>query len=182
MPRRPKAPVTPESSSSSRALEHLRRLVQAIHTQSAAIEGATGLTGPQFWALREVARERAGITLSELARRLALHKANAGRLADRLASKRLLTRETPPSDRRVVIVRATAAGMRQSQLPVSAPPQAHLLARLEDLPPGEQLAIERSLGTLVELLGLAAAEAPPLFEAERALGPSPAGRQRRRQA
>jgi len=166
MPRRPKGPVASGSSLSSRALEHLRRIVQAIHTQSAAIEAATGLTGPQFWALREVARERDGITLSELARRLALHKANAGRLADRLASKRLLTRETPPTDRRVVLVRVTAAGLRQSELPVSAPPQAHLLSRLEDLPPREQRAIERSLGRLVELLGAGGEEVSPLFEAE----------------
>jgi len=137
-----------------------------------AIEAATGLTGPQFWALREVAREEDGITLSELARRLALHRANAGRLADRLAGKQLLTRQASPSDRRVVVVRATAAGRRQSELPVSAPPQARLLSRLEDLPVGEQESIERSLGRLVELLEVEAGEAPPLFEAEEAALPA----------
>src|SRR5688572_67458 len=104
---------------STKTLGHLRRIVQAIHTQSVVIEAATGLTGPQLWALREVARAKDGITLGELARRLALHKANAGRLADRLARKRLVTRETPPDDRRVVLVRATATGRKKAQASVS---------------------------------------------------------------
>jgi DNA-binding MarR family transcriptional regulator len=167
MPSRLTSPTPTRGAVPARALEHLRRVVQAIHSQSAAIETATGLTGPQFWALREVARVKDGMTLGELARRLALHKANAGRLADRLATKRLITRETPPDDRRVVLVRATAAGLRRSELPVSAPPQADLLARLESLPRGEAEEIERSLARLVELLGVEAGEAPPLFEAER---------------
>jgi DNA-binding MarR family transcriptional regulator len=167
----PRRPTTPRSTPvSSKALEHLRRIVQSIHSQSVAIEAATGLTGPQFWALREVAREVNGITLSALARRLALHRANAGRLADRLASKQLLTREASPDDRRVVVVRATAAGRRQSELPVSAP-QARLLSRLEDLPLREQESIERSLGRLVELLDAGGGEASPLFETEHSSPP-----------
>lgn len=149
---------------STHALNHLRRVVQAIHGQSVAIEQATGLTGPQFWALREVARSKDGVSLGELAERLALHKANAGRLADRLATKRLVTRETPPSDRRVVLVRATAAGRRRAELPVTAPPQAHLLGRLEALPARELASIEGALRRLVELLGAEALEAGPLFE------------------
>lgn len=161
MPRRVSAPT---SSLSTRALEHLRRVVQVIHTQSVAIESATGLTGPQFWALREVARARDGITLGELARRLALHKANAGRLADRLARKRLVTRETPPDDRRVVLVRVTAAGLRKAETSVEAPPQADLMSRLDELPERDLASIERALARLVELLGAAGEEPGPLFE------------------
>jgi MarR family transcriptional regulator, 2-MHQ and catechol-resistance regulon repressor len=175
----------PKASLSSKALEHLRRVVQVIHAQSVAIESATGLTGPQFWALREVARARDGITLGELARRLALHKANAGRLADRLARKRLITRETPPDDRRVVLVRITAAGLCKSEIPVSAPPQADLLSRLEALPGRDLSAIEHALSRLVTLLGAEGEEAGPLFESrgrsERAHS-TPRGGPRRRPA
>lgn len=149
---------------SVRTLEHLRRIVQAIHSQSVAIEAATGLTGPQFWALREVARARDGLTLGELARRLALHKANAGRLADRLARRRYITRETPPDDRRVVVVRATAAGLKKAEVHVAAPPQAHLLRTLEGLQRDELTRIEGALARLVQLLGAEDAEAGPLFE------------------
>ncbi len=165
---------------SVRALEHVRRVVQAIHGQSVAIEQATGLTGPQFWALREVARSKEGLSLGELAERLALHKANAGRLADRLATKRLVTRETPPDDRRVVLVRITAAGLERSKLPVDAPPQANLVSRLEALPAGELAAIEGALRHLVELLGVEAVEPGPLFEERARARPGPSRRRRSR--
>lgn len=129
-----------------------------------AIESATGLSGPQFWALKEVASAPDGLTLGELAERLALHKANAGRLADRLARRRLVTRTTPADDRRVVRVKVTAKGLERAELPISAPPQAHLLARLESLPPAELRALERSLARLVELLGADGEEPGPLFD------------------
>jgi DNA-binding MarR family transcriptional regulator len=162
MPRRtPRVTAVPASS---RALEHLRRIIQAIHSQSAVIEAATGLTGPQFWALREIARAEDGISLGDLAQRLALHKANAGRLAERLARKRLISRETPADDRRMVIVRATVTGRRKSALHVATPPQAVLLARLDELPAAELDAIEGALGRLVELLGVEGEEAAPMFD------------------
>lgn len=148
----------------TRSIEHLRRIVQAIHSQSVAIEAATGLTGPQFWALREIAAAEDGLTLGELARRLALHKANAGRLAERLVQRRYVTRQVPPDDRRVVVVRATAAGRRKAEVHVAAPPQAVLLSRLHALPRGELASIEAALGRLVELVGAAEREPAPLFE------------------
>jgi DNA-binding MarR family transcriptional regulator len=147
------------------ALEHLRRIVQALHEDAVAISEATGLSAPQFWALREVVRaDDDGLTLSELARRLALHKANAGRLVERLARQRLVRRETPADDRRVVIVRPTAAGVRRCQLPIPAPPQERLRARLERLSAAKRDELVRALERLVELLGAEALEPAPLFE------------------
>lgn len=154
-------------ATAARALDHVRRVVKAIHSHSVAIEVATGLSGPQFWALKEVAGVPDGLTLGELAERLALHKANAGRLADRLARRRLVRRETPAADRRVVRVKVTRRGLEKAELPVSAPPQADLLARLAELPASELQAIERALARLVELLG-AAADEPGLMFDERA--------------
>ncbi len=146
------------------ALEHLRRIVQALHEDAVAISDATGLSAPQFWALREVVRAADGLSLSELARRLALHKANAGRLVERLARQRLVRRETPADDRRVVIVRPTAAGVRRCQLLVQAPPQERLRARLERLSAAKRDELVRALERLVELLGAEELEPAPLFE------------------
>lgn len=148
----------------ARALEHLRRIVQALHEDAVAVEEATGLTAPQFWALREVVRAGDGITVGELARRLALHKANAGRLVERLARQRLVRRETPEDDRRVVIVRPTAAGLRRCQLPIPAPPQERLRARLERLPAAKRDELVRALERLVTLLGAEDLEPAPMFE------------------
>lgn len=146
------------------ALEHLRRIVQALHEDAVAIEAATGLTGPQFWALREVVQASDGLTLTQLARRLALHKANAGRLVERLARQRLVRRDTTPDDRRVVIVRATAAGMRRCQLPIPAPPQERLRARLERATAAQRDGIVRALEQLSRFLGADELEPAPMFE------------------
>src|SRR5687767_1519070 len=121
-----------DAGAAARTLANVRRIVHAIHAQSTAIESTAGVTGAQLWVLRELARAEQGVlTLSEIAQKLALHRANAGRLVERLADKRLVKRETPAHDRRVVLVRLTKAGEARLRRPVAGPPQADLLARLE---------------------------------------------------
>lgn len=148
------------------SLGHLRRVIQAIHSQSVAIESELGLSGPQLWALREVvgADDDEGLSLGELARRLALHPANAGRLVDRLARRRLVRRQRSSQDRRVILVAATPAGRRLAQAKLSGPPQQDLLRRLGGLPPAEAARIERTLARLAELLGQGGDPGEPLFE------------------
>ncbi len=122
------AKTQPSADLPSAVLAHVRRIIHAIHAQSAAIESHVGLTGPQFWALREIATASDdGLSLGDIARRLALHPANAGRLVDRLAAKDLVTRAGDARDKRVVVVRATSAGKKLVLTPVGAPAQAGLL-------------------------------------------------------
>jgi MarR family transcriptional regulator for hemolysin len=180
MPTSPARSRTTRADLTARSLGHLRRIIHAIHTRSAGIEAATGLTGPQLWALSEVVRAPEGVTLSELARRLALHKANAGRLVDRLVTKRLVRRETPPSDRRVVVVHATAAGRRRAHAAGQGPPQARLLSELEGLGRAELAGIEKALARLVALLGAEEVEGAPLFDQAGRAGRPPARREARR--
>ncbi len=155
--------VAPGRGQAARILAHLRRMIHAIHAQSAAIESAARLTGPQLWALREVVNQHDGITLGELAERLVLHRANAGRLVDRLAGKGLVRRETPEEDRRVVLVRPTSAGRRLAERAVANPVQADLLVRLEALPASQVDAIESAFAHVVGLLGAERVPAGPLF-------------------
>lgn len=148
------------------SLGHLRRVIQAIHSQSVAIEAELGLSGPQLWALREIvgAADEEGLSLGELARRLALHPANAGRLVDRLARRRLVRRQRSSQDRRVILVAATAAGERLAEARLNSPPQQDLLRRLSGLPPAEVARIERTLARLAELMGQDGDPGEPLFE------------------
>src|SRR5581483_894125 len=161
-------------ASSSGVIANLRRIVRAIHEQSAAIEGATGLTGPQLWALREVAGDAAGLSIGEVGRRLQCHKTSAGRIVERLLRAGLVRAEKAARDRRVVLVRATRAGRELAARPIAGPPQANLLARLDSLGPREVARLEAALERLVELLGAEAIEPAPLFDEPRA------GRGRRR--
>jgi DNA-binding MarR family transcriptional regulator len=144
-------------------LVHLRKVFHALHARSAYVEAALGLTGPQFWALREVARSEGGVTLGQLARRLVLHPANAGRLVERLSGRRLVRRERSATDRRVVIVRATTMGRRLAERLTVVPPQADLLAELERLEPAKIEEIEQAVAQLVLLLGAEEVEPRSLF-------------------
>jgi DNA-binding MarR family transcriptional regulator len=145
-------------------LANIRRIIHAIHAQSSAIEAAVGLTGPQLWALREIDGTVEGLALGDVARKLALHKANAGRLVERLVSKGLVRCERPASDRRYVVARVTKKGRTLARRPVGAPAQADLLSRLGTLPPGEIERLDASLARLVGLLGAERVEPDALYE------------------
>ncbi len=137
----------------ARSLTHLRRIYQAIHNTSAAIESRTGITGPQLWALHAVVTAPSGLTLSEVAGRLLLHNANAGRLVDKLVKKKLVTAERPAHDRRFVIVRPTALGRALLKRRSLQPAQLELLVQLSKLKPGRLATIEGALAEIVRLLG-----------------------------
>jgi DNA-binding MarR family transcriptional regulator len=157
------------AADAARALNHLRRIFHAIHAQSAAIESSTGITGPQLWALHAVAEEPEGLPLGAIARKLVLHKANAGRLVDRLLTKKLVTCERPPRDRRLVIVRPTAKGRALLGGRAPRPAPLDLLLRLGELPKRERDAIEQSLAAVVSLLGAEKAPTSPIVDERRAV-------------
>lgn len=163
-------------------LTQLRQIVRAIQEQSASIEATVGLTGPQLWALREINGSPGGLSLGELAQRLVLHKANAGRLAERLGKRGLVHAERPASDRRVVLVRVTPEGRRIAERPVAGPPQASLLARLDRLPAKELADLRATLARLVQLLGAESVEPGPLFEDGATPGAAPGEHPRRKKA
>ncbi len=148
-------------------LGHIRRIIHRIHAQSVAIEASVGVTGPQFWALREVAPEKDGLPVGVLAERLALHKATAGRLVDRLVKKKLVTARRSREDRRVVIVELTAKGRKLASRKAPRPAQADLLVELERLPKAKLARIETTLAELVRLLHAQDEEVRPLFEDRR---------------
>lgn len=152
----------------ARALAHLRRIVHAIHAQSARIESALGLTGPQLWALREVARSPEGISLGAIAERLALHKATAGRIVERLIARRLVRGGRPAWDRRIFLVVATPRGAKLARRAVANPAQADLLSKLERLDAARLRRLERALAGIVALIGAEDVAPEPLFEEERA--------------
>jgi DNA-binding MarR family transcriptional regulator len=168
------------SEAAGSVLSNLRRIIHAIHAQSSAIESALGLTGPQLWALREIARDEAGVMLGEIARRLSVHRANAGRIVERLVAKGFVDCRTPDDDRRRVIVRATAAGRRCVSRKVAVPPQADLVTRVAQLLPRDVARIDRALSDLVKLLGAEEIEPTPLFEDTAEGSPASSTRAKRR--
>jgi DNA-binding MarR family transcriptional regulator len=147
-------------------LTSLRRIIHAIQAQSSRIEAAVGLTGPQFWALREINGAVGGLPIGRVAQRLVVHKASAGRMVDMLVKLGHVQCERPANDRRVVLARVTEKGRRLAET-TQGPAQADMLSRLERMPVDEIEQIDRTLARLVALLGAEAVEAEPLFDGEK---------------
>jgi DNA-binding MarR family transcriptional regulator len=143
-------------------LRRLRRIVLALRARSLEVEGQAGMSGVELWALREVAACHGGVPLGELARLLALHKANATRIVDRLEGKGLVARAQSALDGRVVVALATAAGKQAARRPTS-PATKDLLSRLEALPPRDLRAVDRAL---IRVEGLLAAGEPDCLPVE----------------
>src|SRR6185436_14066554 len=66
----------------------------------------------QVWALAEVEAQQ-GLTVGELADRLAIHLSTASNLVRRLEELKLVTRSRSREDQRVVQLAVTAAGRRK---------------------------------------------------------------------
>jgi len=74
------------------------------------------ITLPRFDVLAQLdaaaAESRAGLTMSELSRRLMVTNGNLTGLIERLTQERLVSRVVPPTDRRAQVVTLTPAGKR----------------------------------------------------------------------
>ena len=140
-----------QSALIAEAIDNLRRVFQVIQEHSKKVEYATGLTGPQLWAIKALS-EAAPLTVSELARRMYLHPATVVGILDRLESNDLIKRTRSKEDRRVVWVELTPKGKK---LVTDAPEVAQglLVMGLEKIPLIGLKEIDKGLKRLVSILG-----------------------------
>jgi DNA-binding MarR family transcriptional regulator len=73
-------------------------------------------TLPRFDVLAQLDKTPAGMTLGELSQRMMVSNGNVTGLVDRLVTEGLLARSASPRDRRVQIVKLTAAGRRSFRI------------------------------------------------------------------
>ncbi len=132
-------------------IDNLRRVFQVVNEHSKKAERATGLTGPQLWAIKTIAQD-APIMVSELARRMYLHPATVVGIIDRLETRGLVLRVRSKEDRRVVRVELTARGeVLVKEAPQVA--QGLLVSGLEKLKSNNLKTLAVSLDQLVGILG-----------------------------
>lgn len=86
-------------------------VTQAMAGHISEVSTSLGLT-PMQALLLHCLDTRAPLPMSELARKLHCDTSNATGLVDRLEQQRLITRVTPPNDRRVRAVELTEQGAR----------------------------------------------------------------------
>lgn len=146
-----------KSDTVAEIVDNLRRVFQVVNEQSKKAERATGLTGPQLWAIKTIA-EAEPLMVSEIARRMYLHPATVVGILDRLEKQGLVVRVRSTEDRRVVKVELT----RQGKALVRKAPevaQGLLVAGLEKLNPADLKNIARGLDQMAAILG--AQDIPP---------------------
>lgn len=93
------------------ALQSLRLIYASARWHDAQVRKSVAISGSQLWALSEIARED-DMSMTDLARRMALHQATASNLANALVKKSLIRRVRDGSDRRFVHLHVTAEGRR----------------------------------------------------------------------
>lgn len=141
-----------EMNELSDIVNNLRRVFQALVDQSRNVEEKTGLTSSQLWAMKEIAAA-GSLKGTELARRMFIHPATVVNLVDRLEERGLVVRVRSKTDRRVVDIELTDAGVNLVQ---NSPEIAQdiLVKGLGKLPAYNVTQIDEGLKQLVEVLGV----------------------------
>jgi DNA-binding MarR family transcriptional regulator len=143
--------LSKRSDTVAEIIDNLRRVFQVVNEQSKKAEHATGLTGPQLWAIKTIAQE-APIMVSQIARRMYLHPATVVGILDRLEKQGLVVRIRSTEDRRVVRVELTGQGRALvKKSPEVA--QGLLVAGLEKLNTKKLINIAEGLDQMAGILG-----------------------------
>lgn len=148
---RPKArPAHQMVVDTTEIVQGLRRIVKALHSYSQDVYRSYGLTAPQLWALKTLARE-GPLAAGQLAQALAVHQSSVSILVDRLEKRGLVRRVRVLRDRRFVRVALTKRGAALSVI-APEPAQGRLLHGLRAMSPFEVRGIRRALDRVVEAM------------------------------
>lgn len=142
--------MKPNKDAAVGIIDDLRRIFQAINEYSKTAEHATGLTGPQLWALK-ILESSVQMRVSELAQAMYLRSATVVGIVDRLEAKELVVRVRSATDRRAVNLSLTDLGREVAE---KAPDvaQALLITGLAGLTHDQFQCVEAGMQLMVKLL------------------------------
>ena len=139
----------------------LRKIIQAIDTNSKQLVKRVGLTGPQLVILQEITR-MGEVTAGEIAQAVSLSQATVTGILERMEKRGLLARRRSERDKRRIMVSITESG---KQVLKDAPPlmQEAFVDRFSDLQEWEQTMILSSLQRLVSIMDAKTIQAAPFL-------------------
>jgi DNA-binding MarR family transcriptional regulator len=144
------------------ALDHLRRIVQALRESSRASERQLGVSGAQLFVLQALAKNRA-LSLNDLAERTHTHQSTVSVVVKRLVLRQLVQSRPASHDRRKLELELTPRGnalLRRA--PAAA--QDRLVAGLQALGTRERKSLTATLGKLARAVQLDAKPPSIFFE------------------
>jgi DNA-binding MarR family transcriptional regulator len=122
LPRRP-ASSPARVTTAYRIGDYPMHYIAAIQRQNQINLGhalrSAGLSVPMWRALSAL-HDQDGQTIGQIADKTVLDRSSLGRLLEEMAAQGLVERESPPDDRRAVLIRLSAAGQRrfEAALPI----------------------------------------------------------------
>lgn len=131
-------------------IKQLRILFRAVQAHSRSVETACGLSSAQLWMLYEVSLSD-GITVSELASILSIHRSTSSNMLDKLEKKNLITRDRSKSDQRSVHIYITEQG-KELLGEAPSPPQGQLSNTLSKLTSEQLTNLETGLQVFIDAL------------------------------
>lgn len=141
-------PVPKPAALPHEALKRFRLVFRAVQQHSQTIEASCGVSNTQIWVLWELSC-RPGMSVTELAKALAIHQSTASNLLDKLVKKGLVAKERKNQDQRVVSLSLTDAG-RETLGKAPLPARGLLQQALFDLPDEVLRSLNDSLDALIE--------------------------------
>lgn len=148
-----------ETTAEDDILVAIRRIIRAVDLHSRRLAEASGLTGPQLAALKQVARAGT-LSAGDLARAMRVGQPTVTGILERLEKRGLLTRTRSGEDRRSVLITVTEAGTQVLQ---SAPPllQERFRQRLVHLHDWERTMILAVLQRIAAMMDVEDLDAAP---------------------
>jgi MarR family transcriptional regulator, organic hydroperoxide resistance regulator len=146
---RPRSPTSGLSDAAA-IVVGLRRIVRALEVYSHHVRRDFGLTAPQLWAIKTLAR-LGPLTTGELAAALLVHQSSTSLLIQRLERRGLVRRVRQKDDRRFVRVELTErGGSVAADAPAAA--QGRLLHGLEGMDTRRVRQIRRAIEDVVSAM------------------------------
>ncbi len=108
---RPRVAPARRPSPELATLQALRLLFGSARGHDAEVRRIAGISGSLLWALSEISAA-GGISVNELAERMALHQTTASNILYALAERKLVRRARDEADQRVVRLHITTEGKR----------------------------------------------------------------------
>jgi DNA-binding MarR family transcriptional regulator len=125
----------------------MHRAAEVLRADFDAVAKAAGLADLRDWLVLSVVTDGIPRTQLEIARQLGIDKTTLIAVLDRLEGRDFIVRSASPTDRRVRIPAATAAGTAVYEK-VTVERDAAIAARLGDVPDAEQRALRSALWTI----------------------------------
>lgn len=133
-----------------RILRALRRITRSVALHSRQLSACNNITAPQLVCLRAVI-EKGPLTATAISHELHVSPSTVVGILDRLEDKALVIRERGRTDRRIVFITATEAGVVLAH-DTPSPLQEKLADALNALPEIERITITLSLERVVDLM------------------------------